>query len=195
MIANHNNLSHLDIRVLKTNTLTSIDRERVHLLFDFTYRQANHEYLENSLLKLRYLALATDRDEPVGFALADMLEAPLPRLPDPQTIMLAGICCVAVDFRRLGLFTKLEILASHESGLFKPDKRILMCGRMAHPVSFRTIRKSPTVVPRPGVAISYLLGVIAWGQVLQSYIYCNPIFKNLNSRAPDNYRLLSCFPR
>jgi hypothetical protein len=139
-------------------------------LFDLTYQQANHEYLERSLLKLRYVALAMAQDKPAGFALADMLEAPLPRLPDPQTIMLAGICCVAPEFRRLGLFTRLEVLAARERGLFTAGKRILMCGRMAHPVSFRTLRNSPTVIPNPerplsdwhkevGVAVAELYGV------------------------------------
>jgi hypothetical protein len=151
---NNNGISHLDFRSLCTKALTGVDRERVHRLFDLTYRQANHEYLERSLLKLRYIALATDQDQPAGFALADMLESPLPRLPEPQTIMLAGICCVAPEFRRLGLFTRLEVLAAKESGLFTPNKRILMCGRMAHPVSFRTISKSPTVIPKPGSPLS-----------------------------------------
>ncbi|HMK65499.1 MAG TPA: hypothetical protein VK564_06865 [Thermodesulfobacteriota bacterium] len=149
-----NGLSHLNIRVLRAKALSGVDRERVHQLFELTYRQANHEYLERSLLKLKYVALATDQDKPAGFALADMLEAPLPGLPEPQNIMLAGICCVAPEFRRLGLFTRLEVLAARESGLFTPGKRILTCGRMAHPVSFRTLRNSPTVIPNPGRPLS-----------------------------------------
>ena len=147
-------LNDIDIRVLRSNDLTSKDSEMVHRLFDLTYRQANHKYLEKSLSLLRYVALATFQDNPAGFALADMIEARLPRLFDPQAIMLAGICCVSSDFRRIGLFTKLEILAANASGHFKPGKRILMCGRTAHPVSFRTIRKSPAVIPKYGTPLS-----------------------------------------
>lgn len=153
MPANHD-LNDIDIRVLRTNHLTSYDREIMHRLFDLTYRQANHTYLEKSFSKLRYVALATSQDKPAGFALADMIETDLPRLPDPQTVLLGGICCVSPDFRRSGLFTKLEIHAAHASGLFRPGIRILVCGRMAHPVSFRSFRKSPAVIPKDGVPLS-----------------------------------------
>ena len=36
----------------------------------------------------------------------------------------------------------------------KTAKRLLMCGRMAHPVSYRTIRKYPSVIPKYGVPLS-----------------------------------------
>jgi hypothetical protein len=74
---------------------------------------------------LRYIALATSKKTPAGFALADTIETRLPRLADPQIVMLAGICCVSPDCRRMGLFTKLEILAANASGLFKPGIRVL----------------------------------------------------------------------
>jgi hypothetical protein len=147
-------LSDIDIRVFRSNALTRKDHEMVHWLFDHTYRQANHPYLDKSLSNLRYIALATFQDRPAGFALADTIEVPLPRLPDPQVVMLAGICCVASAFRRIGLFTKLEIIAANAGGLIKPGIPILMCGRMAHPVSYRTIGKSPAVIPKHGVPLS-----------------------------------------
>jgi hypothetical protein len=147
-------LSDIDVRILRSNILNRKEHEMVHLLFDQTYRQANHPYLDKSLSILRYVALATFQDRPAGFALADTIEGPLPRLSAPQVVMLAGICCVSSAFRRIGLFTKLEILAANAEGLIKPGIPILMCGRMAHPVSFRTINKSPAVIPKYGVPLS-----------------------------------------
>jgi hypothetical protein len=154
MLTNELNMSDIDIRVLRTEALTDYDLKMVHRLFDLSYHRANHKYLEKSFSKLRYIALATSKETPAGFALADTIETRLPRLAYPQVVMLAGICCIAPDCRRMGLFTKLEILAANANGLLKSGIRILMCGRMAHPVSFRTIRKSPHVIPKYGVPLS-----------------------------------------
>ena len=130
------------------------DLKRVHQLFDLAYRQANHSYLEKSFSKLRYIALATVEETLVGFALADTIRADLPRLNGPQTVTLAGICCVDSSYRRVGLFKRLEILAADVEGLLSAGKRVLMCGRMAHPVSFRTMRGFPSVIPKVGVPLS-----------------------------------------
>jgi len=147
-------MNDLDTRVIETAALETDDREKLHQLFGLSFRQANHAYLEKSFSKLRYVALATAKDRLAGFALADMIRTPLPRLKDPQIVTLAGICCVGSDYRRMGLFRKLEILAAGASGLWKPGSRVLMCGRMVHPVSFRTMRGFPSVIPKSGVPLS-----------------------------------------
>lgn len=139
---NKPNMRDLDMRVIKTVTLETDDLKRVHQLFDLAYRQANHSYLEKSFSKLRYIALA------------DTIRADLPRLSGPQTVTLAGICCVDSSYRRAGLFKRLEILAADVEGLLSAGKRVLMCGRMAHPVSFRTMRGFPSVIPKVGVPLS-----------------------------------------
>lgn len=144
----------MDMRVIETVSLQEQDLKRVHELFDLAYRQASHEYLEKSFTKLRYIALATVEGTLVGFAVANTVETLLPRLVDPQIVTLAGICCVDADYRRVGLFKKLEILAAGASGILHAGKRVLMCGRMAHPVSFRTIRGFPSVIPKAGMPIS-----------------------------------------
>ena len=141
-------------RVLRTSELGRDDLETVHHLFDLAYLQANHPYLEQSFHKLRFLALAYDHDRPVGFALGDAVGTVLPRMSDSQCVVLAGICCIDPDFRRLGLFSFLESLAIRESGILQPGMRTLVCGRMAHPASFRMISKNPTVVPKAGVSPS-----------------------------------------
>lgn len=154
MRTNQPNIRDIDMRVVNTAALERDDRERVHQLFDLSYRQANHSYLEKTFTKLKYIGLAAIGKTLVGFAVADTVETRLPRLDDPQIVTLAGICCVDANYRRIGLFKKLEILAAGASGLLKPGKRVLMCGRMAHPVSFRTMRGFPSVIPKVGVPLS-----------------------------------------
>jgi hypothetical protein len=143
-------LQNLQTRVIRTSDLADADRHNIHDLFDLTYEQANHSYLNQSLKKLRLLALAHDRETPVGFALGDAILSSLPRMAEPHCVVLAGICCIAPDYRRLGLFAHLESLAIQESDLIKPEKRTLACGRMAHPASLRIMRGNPTVVPKYG---------------------------------------------
>lgn len=154
MPPNEPSIRDIGIHVIRTRALEKDDLDKVHQLFDRSYRQANHSYLEKSFSTLRYIALATLGETVVGFAVADTVETCLPRMADPQTVVLAGLCCVDSSVRRLGLFKKLEILAAGASGLLKPGKRVLMCGRMAHPVSFRTMRDFPSVIPKVGVPLS-----------------------------------------
>jgi len=140
----------LSTRVVLTDPLSPTDRRIVHDLFERTYEEADHDYLDRSLTRLRFLALAFDGEKPVGFALADARRVLLPRLSAPLGVILAGLCCIDPDYRRMGLFARLESLAVRESGLVVPGERTLVCGRMAHPASLRILRGNPTVVPRIG---------------------------------------------
>jgi hypothetical protein len=151
---NEPNIPDPVMRAVNTTALEKDDLEQVHQLFDLSYSQANHAYLEKSFTKLRYIALATVERTLVGFAVADAVETLLPRLVDPQIVTLAGICCVDANYRRVGLFKELEILAAGASGILHSGKRVLMCGRMAHPVSFRTMRGFPSVIPKMGAPLS-----------------------------------------
>ena len=146
--------SRFDIRVFRTASLPDDAVAVVHELFDIAYRQANHAYLEKSFKTLRYLALATDGQTPAGFAMGDTVQTRLPRLDGLQTVVLGGICCIAPEFRRQGLFGHLEGLAMHQSGLFKPGVRTLSAGRMAHPASFHHMSLNPTVIPKYGIVLS-----------------------------------------
>jgi hypothetical protein len=154
MSTNKLSIDDIETRVIRTDALRKDDLEMVHRLFDLSYRQANHSYLEKSFLRLRYIAIATVGETPVGFAVADVIETDLPRMTGPQVVNLAGICCVASEFRRMGLFGKLEGLAASASGISRTGKRTLVCGRMAHPASFRTISRSPAVIPKYGIPLS-----------------------------------------
>ena len=117
-------------------------------LFRKSYRTPNDIFLEQSLARLGYIATAAAGDRLAGFAIGETRVMDLPNLPS-QAVALAGICCVAPDFRRRGLFQELERLAFQAAGISAP--RLLSCGRVAHPASFRTISWNPTHVPKRGI--------------------------------------------
>ena len=56
---NEPNIPDLAMRAVNTTALEKDDLEQVHQLFDLSYSQANHAYLEKSFAKLKYIALAT----------------------------------------------------------------------------------------------------------------------------------------
>jgi hypothetical protein len=141
-------LSGLDLTRKETAALSEVEREALLELFQGSYRQANPAFLERSLQKLRWAALAHQEGRPVGFALAETRVMDLPGLP-AQVVSLAGICCVRKEHRRRGLFGELERLAFTAQGVSEAPRR-LFCGRMAHPAALRTIARIPTVLPRAG---------------------------------------------
>jgi hypothetical protein len=121
----------------------------VQRVFAENYRDANLAYLEKNLGKLKYLAVARDEAGGVaGFALGELRVIDLPRLPGTP-VRLAGLCCVGANYRRHGLFGKLETLAIGVAREGEP-RRILSAGRTAHPASFRGFYRNPAAVPRPG---------------------------------------------
>ncbi len=158
------------IAVHKSVEVTPIMLAQFHHLFDLTYDQADHEYLDKSLSILRYIAVARltevapiepddgrtpvfsgdygqDADQLIGFALGETRQLDLPGLP-AQQVGLAGLCCIDPRYRRRGLFRDLERSVIRE-GLDKLlNGRILAAGRMAHPASFRIMASNPTVVPK-----------------------------------------------
>lgn len=145
------------LRLLEASALGGGERAQVLALFEENYREANVAYLEKSLAKLKYVALAVDGEgRPAGFALGETRRLDLPRL-GRQAVRLAGLCCVTARHRRKRLFGTLENLALSE-GHPAPGERVLGAGRMAHPASFRGMARNPTCVPRPGRAPS------AWQQ-------------------------------
>jgi hypothetical protein len=145
----HRDLASFDFRLVETAKASAQDLQKVFSLFQMNYRQANHAYLEKSLATLRYLALAEHDGVAAGFGLAECRVIDLPRLPH-EVVNLAGICCIAPQFRRRGLFTELQRLALTAAQL-PPHSRRLSCGRMAHPAGMQVFVHHPTVVPKPGV--------------------------------------------
>ena len=142
-------VGHPAIRSLRSADVDAASLARLVALFRASYRDADEAYLVRSLTRLRFVATATAGDDLAGFALGDMRLMDLPRLP-AQAVALAGICCVDPRFRRLGLFRALEQHTFAAAGI-AAGVRILACGRVAHPASFRTMTSNPTHVPRRGV--------------------------------------------
>ena len=139
----------LRLRVVETAGVSEADVRRVKAVFAENYRDANLAYLEKSLGKLAFMALAEAEDGTLaGFALGESRILDLPRLPG-SLVRLAGLCCVSMAFRRQKLFGRLETLAI-DARVFPAAERSLSTGRMAHPGSFRGMTRNPTVVPRRG---------------------------------------------
>jgi len=141
--------SDLEIHTTTADSLTDGERAAIRTLFDGSYRQANHAYLEKSLVRLQSIAIAMHDGAPAGFAVGTMRMLDLPRLPG-QAVLMAGICCIDAEFRRRHLFRELERRAIAASGVLASG-RVISCGRMAHPASFRLMTANPSHVPKPGV--------------------------------------------
>jgi hypothetical protein len=121
----------------------------VKRLFAENYRDANLDYLEKNLGKLRYLGFARGPGgQPAGFALGEIRTFEVPRM-GPTVVRLAGLCCVSPSFRRQKLFGRLENLAMVDPHDPIPALQ-LSCGRTAHPASFRNFFRNPAAVPHPG---------------------------------------------
>jgi hypothetical protein len=144
----------LDFRTKTTSELNSIELEGIHTLFEHTYREADHRYLDASLSNLRNIALALEEEKVVGYSMSDSRRVAIPRIRQKQLIALGGIGCIDDHYRRLGLFSQLANLGGALDGDVHKGERILACGRMAHPASFRTLRRSPTVIPRHDLPLS-----------------------------------------
>jgi hypothetical protein len=140
----------IDFRVVATSTLDERSIAPVLALFRASYRAANEDYLRASFARLPFLATASAGGALIGFALGEMRQMDLPRLPQ-QAVALAGICCVDPRFRRRGLFRELESRAFATCGVV-PGRRVLYCGRVAHPASFRTMTANPTHIPKRGAS-------------------------------------------
>ena len=142
-------LNEFAFRTLPSAELSAADVEIIMRLFESNYREANRAYLEGSLGKLKFTTIATHGDAPAAFALGESRIIDLPRLPQ-QFVLMAGICCVAPEFRRRGLFVEVEARSIMASGLRADGRRHLSCGRMAHAASFRLMSRNPAVVPKLG---------------------------------------------
>lgn len=137
----------LVVRVRRSGDLSPDEERQVAALFQQSYRQGDVEYLRHSMQRLRSIACAVRGGELVGFAIGESRRLDLPRLP-AQVVHLAGLACIAPDQRRRGLMTRLTGLAMMTGC---PEAPGLACGRMAHPVTLRSMMHLPSAVPRVGV--------------------------------------------
>lgn len=148
------NLKDISVRIVNSRAISSRQLSGILRLFDASYDQANHTYLERSLETLRTTALAEHEGRLIGFSLGDAVLTDIPRMDEPQVVVLGGICCIDPDYRRLGLFFELAKAACAKSGLLVGGARFLKCGRMAHPVSLRALRKDVSLIPKEGIELT-----------------------------------------
>ena len=142
-------------RVVESATLCAADLAGIKALFEANYDRANHAYLERSFTKLRHTAMAEVEGRMVGFAVGDGVRTELARCERLQGVALAGIACIAPQYRRQGMFTSLSLAAITASGAVHEDERVLFAGRMAHPITYRTMANhAASAVPRAGVELS-----------------------------------------
>jgi len=141
----------IDVRALPTTDLSAHERAGLHGVFDAAYEHADHDYLEDSLTRFDYVAMAWSGDNPVGFALADYRIMDLPGLPG-QLVTRGGLGCVDPGLRRRGTVAALVAAAAHAA--WRPEyaqPRQLSAARFAHPATFRFAREWQNgVVPCPG---------------------------------------------
>ncbi len=143
------------LEVFDAASVPSSIESQVLGLFDLTYDRGNHAYLLASIERLGWIAVARHGGTVVGFAVGGSLRAELPRLAGPQAVALAGIGCIDPNLRQQGLFTTLAIAALNAGGVLNGADRFLFCGRMAHPITYRTAARSAQgVVPASGRALS-----------------------------------------
>ena len=142
-------ISGFDFEVRESASISPRHRDLVLGLFQANYRDANPDFVDKSLSVLRHVAFAYHEGEAVGFAMGESRVMDLPRLPE-HLVSLAGLCCIAPDFRRRGLFSELSRLAMAWEPLAGHPRR-LFCGRMAHPAALRNMARLASVVPRLGV--------------------------------------------
>ena len=130
---------NIQITTLSVNDLTEVNISQILALFDAAYADADHSYLLSSFEVMDWIALAIHGTELAGFAIADAKNVVLPRMHGLQPIALFGIGCVNENYRRMGLFTRLEKAAVQASGNLPANSRYLNCGRTAHPATYNFI--------------------------------------------------------
>lgn len=158
----------VDFSTMETADLSADVAAALHRVFEATYRNADHGYLDESIGQLDRVVLGRHEDDVVGFALGAWHAVELPRLETPQVVKLAGLACIDPGFRRRGLASRLGELAT--AGGDVPAEYALFGGRMAHPASYRQASARIGAVPRPdrrpsswqrevGAVVAGLLGV------------------------------------
>ena len=94
----------IEVRVERARTLNADDRALVHRVFEVSYEQPNHEYLDRSIDRIGMLAVAFEASgNAVGYAISRAHWMELPRLDAPQLVVLHGMRCVRPGFRHRGV--------------------------------------------------------------------------------------------
>lgn len=127
----------IEIKIVRAPTMTDADRAAVFELFDASYRQANHPYLQRSIDRIGLLAIGFRHGCPCGFSLSNCRWMDLPAFQEEQLVVLHGMRCVNPDLRHHGLSTRLSRAVEDEMkrGIRSErptPERELHCGRHGH---------------------------------------------------------------
>jgi len=144
----------LEVRIVRAGTMTASERRDVFEIFDASYRDGNHEYLQRSIDRIGLLALAVADGRGVGYSISHARWMDLPGFEEPQLVLLHGMRCVVPDYRHRGVngVTNRAIDAAMKAELEaigRTHERQLACGRYGHAARAGG-RKDPTAVPRLG---------------------------------------------
>ncbi len=131
------NTSGIEVTTQSVQDLTEGQISQILALFDAAYADANHSYLLSSFEVMNWIALAMYGPVLAGFAVGDAKFVDLPRMKALCLVATYGIGCIDENFRRMGLFTRLEKAVVRASGTFQVKSHCLHCGRTAHPATYR----------------------------------------------------------
>lgn len=145
----------LDVQIVRVSSMTASERATVFEIFEASYREPNHEYLERSLDRIGMLSLATVGGRGVGYAITHGRWMELPGFDEPQLVVLHGMRCVVPEYRHRGVNgrTSRAVDAAMKAELReigRPEQRQLNCGRYGHAARAGG-RSDPGSVPRVGV--------------------------------------------
>ena len=147
----------MNVRII-TRSVHDLPQGRVSQileLFDAAYADADHSYLLSSFDVMEWIALAMHGPALAGFAIADAKLVDLPRMHGLHPVATYGIACIDQNFRRMGLFARLEKAAAQASGKLPVNSRYLNCGRTAHPATYKFLASiGAGSVPEPGRPLS-----------------------------------------
>jgi hypothetical protein len=144
-----------EVTTQSVHDLTAEQIDQILALFNASYADADHSYILSSFEVMGWIALATNGPVLAGFAIGDVKLVELPRLEGPCPVATHGIGCIDDNFRRQGLFTRLEKAVVGASGMLQPDSRHLHCGRIAHPATYRFFKHVGVgCLPDPDRALS-----------------------------------------
>lgn len=147
--------TELELRTVRAEALTASERVAVFEVFDASYREANHEYLQRSIDRIGLLTLALEEGRGVGYAISHARWMDLPGFDEPQLVVLHGMRCVVPTYRHRGVSGLLSravdaAMRTEVEAIGRPVVRQLACGRYGH-ASRAGGRADPTAVPRLGV--------------------------------------------
>lgn len=142
----------LDVRIVRVPEMAADERAAIFEIFDASYRDANHEYLQRSLDRIGMASLAMVDGRGVGYAISHARWMELPGFEEPQLVVLHGMRCVVPEYRHRGVGGVTnraadEAMKAELAAIGRSHERQLVCGRYGHAARAGG-RSDPGSVPR-----------------------------------------------